>query len=463
MVEPHAAVLQNAERLLAEGDWAAAETMLRIAIKSDLGNQDIAQAWCNVMLRYGDVREGRRLLEKMIQAGVQHPLIPFCLALGYQTDGNFDGARCMLNGLRETYPDWHRATHLLVRILCLEGKHNEAIEIVDPLIASGDPLAICAFGLAAPSVGRAAEAIDRLSALCDRRDIPLGIRSEAGLLKARLLDAEGKYDKALEAAIETHALSPSHYRPDAVERLIEGRVRDSPAERIAANITADGDTERPIFILGVPRSGTSLTEAILGEHSQIAPLGECRLIERFVPLDLTDTAVVNNTSGQILAAYRGLDASKRFVTDKQLGNFLHLDAVASILPQARIIWCRRDRRDVAVSCFFQQFQAGAPWAGNIAHTLHYEQLYSQLMRHWEQVLCLPVLPLAYEALVADPRNQVARMLKFLDLPWEEQCLQFDESSRTTLTVSNAQVKKKVYPSSIDRWKRYPGLFDGSEN
>ena len=85
------------------------------------------------------------------------------------------------------------------------------------------------------------------------------------------------------------------------------------------------------------------------------------------------------------------------------------------------------------------------------------------MRHWEHVLSLPILQLDYEALVVDPRNQVARILKFLGLTWEEDCLRFDESRRTTLTVSYEQVKKKVYQSSIDRWKRYPALFDKSEN
>jgi len=137
---------------------------------------------------------------------------------------------------------------------------------------------------------------------------------------------------------------------------------------------------------------------------------------------------------------------------------LPLDAIASLLPGAQVIWCRRDVRDVAISCFFQQFQTGAPWAGNIKHILHYEQMYNRLMRHWQQVLALPILQLQYEALVAEPREQVSRVLNFLGLPWEEQCLQFDASSRTTLTASNQQVKKKVYDSSVSRWESYAAAF-----
>ena len=128
-----------------------------------------------------------------------------------------------------------------------------------------------------------------------------------------------------------------------------------------------------------------------------------------------------------------------------------------------MIWCRRDVRDVAISCFFQQFQTGAPWAGNIEHSLHYEQLYSRLMQHWEQVLQLPLLQLEYESLVEDPRGQVSRMLNFLGLAWEEQCLKFDQSSRTTLTASNQQVREKIYRSSVDRWKHYAQLFSEAEN
>ncbi len=466
MVDSMSHVLHTADQLLARGDWPRAEAVLRSAVETDPLNEQIVLAWCNVLLRYGDVREGRTLLEKVKEVregGVKHPLIPFCLALGHQTDGNFHAAEVMLKDLRTACPDWHRATHLLVRMLSLEGRHTEAMEIVDPLLSGGDPLVVCAFGLVAPGEGRSAEAIERLKAVAENLSVSAGIRNEAGLLLARLLDAEGQYDEALDVASRAHALTPSHYDRAAVEGLIESRVRDTSADRIELNSRADGDTSRPIFILGMPRSGTSLTEAILGEHPQIGSLGECRVIERFVPLNLADGPLINKVSSQILENYTQLDSAHQRVTDKQLGNFLHLDAIASLLPHAHIIWCCRDRRDVAVSCFFQQFQTGAPWAGNIKHILHYEQMYSRLMRHWQQVLSLPILQLEYEALVADPREQVSRVLNFLGLPWEEQCLQFDESSRTTLTASNQQVKKKVYKSSVGRWKNYAKVFDGSRD
>jgi tetratricopeptide (TPR) repeat protein len=456
-------VLERAERFLASGNWPQAEAVLRGAVEQHPADEKITLAWCNVLLTYGDVREGRGILKNLEAAGGGHPLVPFCLALGYQSDGDFAAARGILEKLRATHPHWTQATHLLVRMLVLEDKHTEAAAIIEPLLPAGDPLVVCGFGLIAPRVGRTEEAIERLRNVCENPDISAGIRNEAGLLLARLLDAEGQYDRALEAASRAHALTPSHYDRGAVEKLIESRVRDSSAHRIESNACADGDTSRPIFILGMPRSGTSLTEAILGEHSQIGPLGECRIIERFVPMDLADGPLVTKTSAQVLTVYRQLDGEHQRVTDKQLGNFLHLDAIASLLPGAQVIWCRRDVRDVAISCFFQQFQTGAPWAGNIEHILHYEQLYSRLMQHWEQVLSLPILQLEYEQLVAEPREQVSRMLDFLGLPWEEQCLKFDDSSRTTLTASNQQVKKKVYRSSVGRWQHYAQLFSEAEN
>jgi len=456
-------VLERAEHFLAVGKWPDAEAVLRGAVEQHPADEKITLAWCNVLLTYGDVREGRGILKNLEAAGGGHPLVPFCLALGYQSDGDFGAARRILEKLRATHPHWTQATHLLVRMLTLEDKHTEAAAIIEPLLPAGDPLVLCAFGLVAPRVGRTTEAIERLQAVAENPQVSTGIRNEAGLLLARLLDAEGQYDRALEAARRAHALTPSHYDRAAVEKLIESRVCNTSSHHLASNARVEGDTSRPIFILGMPRSGTSLTEAILGEHSQIGPLGECRVIERFVPLNLADGPLVTKTSAQILEHYAQLDSAHQRITDKQLGNFLHLDAIASLLPHAHIIWCCRDRRDVAVSCFFQQFQTGAPWAKNIEHILHYEQLYSRLMQHWEQVLSLPILQLEYEQLVAEPREQVSRMLNFLGLPWEEQCLKFDDSSRTTLTASNQQVKKKIYGSSVGRWQNYAKVFDGSRD
>ena len=455
---PTASALQRAEGFLAEGRWPQAEAVLRGVVEQHPADEKIVLAWCNVLLTYGDVREGRSLLLQIKEAGLAHPMAPFCQALGFQADGDFPAARGILEEIRIAYPQWHQATHLLVRMLALEGKHTEAAAIIEPFLPAADPLVLCAFGLVAPQMGRTAEAIERLDGLCQEDGVPTGIRQEAGLLLARILDAEGQYEEALGAAERAHALAPSAYDRKAAEALIEDRIGSTSPAGIARLARATGDTARPIFILGMPRSGTSLTEAILGEHPRVGPLGECRVVERFVPIDLTDGPLVNSVSQKILTAYRWLDEEHHHITDKQLGNFLHLDAIASLLPQARVIWCRRDRRDVAVSCFFQQFQTGAGWAGNIEYALHYEQIYTRMMQHWQQVLSLPILRLEYEKLVEQPREQVRELLDFLDLPWEEQCLKFDTTSRTTLTASNQQVREKIYRSSVGRWKRYAQLF-----
>ena len=187
------------------------------------------------------------------------------------------------------------------------------------------------------------------------------------------------------------------------------------------------------------------------------------MIERFVPLNLADGPLVTKTSAQILEHYAQLDSAHQRITDKQLGNFLHLDAIASLLPHAHIIWCCRDRRDVAVSCFFQQFQTGAPWAKNIEHILHYEQLYTRLMRHWQQVLSLPILEWEYEQLVEAAPGASRSFARFFGPHMGGTVPKVDAASRTTLTASNRQVREKIYRSSVGRWQRYAQLFSEAEN
>jgi hypothetical protein len=244
------------------------------------------------------------------------------------------------------------------------------------------------------------------------------------------------------------------YDPGATDALAEGLIAEFTPAQVAALPRATGDTSRPIFILGMPRSGTSLVEKMLGEHRDIGALGECRVVERFVPMDLTDENSVQTISAQILDRYGELDDEHRHVTDKQLGNHWQLAAIRALLPGSRVIWCRRDLRDVCVSCFFQQFQMGAPWSSDLQHIAHYHRVYDRLMEHWERVLDWPILEVEYEKLVTETPAQVKRMLAHLGLDWDPQCLEFDQSEQLTLTVSSEQLRRSIYRSSLGRWRNY---------
>ncbi|MBK7406348.1 MAG: sulfotransferase [Phycisphaerales bacterium] len=153
-----------------------------------------------------------------------------------------------------------------------------------------------------------------------------------------------------------------------------------------------------------------------------------------------------------LAAERGPGTIR--VTDKMPLNALHLGLVRGVAPGARIIWCRRDPTDTCISCYFQHFAGSNPFAYDLNHLGRFHNTLERIMRHWQATLGLEILELPYEALVADQERWTREILDFCGLPWDERCLRYYESERVALTLSNDQVRRPVYNSSIARWKRY---------
>ena len=147
------------------------------------------------------------------------------------------------------------------------------------------------------------------------------------------------------------------------------------------------------------------------------------------------------------------------MTDKLPGNFLHLGLVALLFPRARVIHCRRNPVEVCLSNFMQWFAAGHRYTHALEHLAIYYQQYRRLMRHWREVLPLPVLDLHYERLVADQAGESRRLVAFLGLDWEDACLQFYRQDRAVNTASHLQVRQPIYRSSVDRWRRYGSGLD----
>jgi tetratricopeptide (TPR) repeat protein len=233
-------------------------------------------------------------------------------------------------------------------------------------------------------------------------------------------------------------------------------------------------SERPVFIVGMPRSGTTLTEQIIASHPQVFGAGERRFAQRglgFLPhvmgrpqLDplscLPDIgpealqAVADWHLGQLAALDHGKAAR---IVDKMPDNYSLLGWLAVLFPRARFIHCRRDPRDVALSCWITNFTA-IRWANDLDHMTRRILQYRRLMDHWRQVLPTPVLEVDYEAMVADQVGQSRRLIDWLGLAWDERCLSFFKTERLVRTASVAQVRQPIYKRSVARWRHYENML-----
>jgi tetratricopeptide (TPR) repeat protein len=228
-------------------------------------------------------------------------------------------------------------------------------------------------------------------------------------------------------------------------------------------------TDRPIFILGMPRSATTLVEQIFSRHSAVAALGELRDMGE-ISEDLARAAASSrgypraltaNTQEEFGAAaqrYIGVtefmaEGSARF-TDKMPGNFRYLGLIGSLFPNAKVIHCRRNAMDVCYSIYRHNFHGAHGYAFDMAALANYHRQYERLMAHWSEVCPIDILDVDYDRLVDDLDGTVRSMLDYCGLPFEAACLDFHESTRGADTASWAQVRQPIFRDSIGAWRTY---------
>ena len=224
---------------------------------------------------------------------------------------------------------------------------------------------------------------------------------------------------------------------------------------------------RPVFVLGMPRSGTSLTEQILASHSQVAGAGELSYANDTVVLSRTLTGKAYPRSLEALTAeqmrelgqyYMSRHASAnlafRFVVDKTPLNYKYLGLLAMALPRARFIHCHRHPVASCFSIYRMPFEARHTYAHELTALGRYYSRYWDLTKRWHALFPGRILDVRYEDTIADVERQSRRMLEFLDLPFEEDVLRFYATERLVKTPSASQVRQPIYSDSLDSWKSY---------
>jgi len=237
-------------------------------------------------------------------------------------------------------------------------------------------------------------------------------------------------------------------------------------ERLFAEFAGAGDPDpAPVFIVGMPRSGSSLLEQILSCHSQVYCAGESRALGRVLAdclpgkelsalIQQLDSPGYARLGAEYMAHIRKGAGPARYFVNKLLVNFQLIGLIKLILPNAKIIHCKRDPVDTCLSCFKQNFTGRIRYTYDLTELGEYYRLYSQLMSYWHALLPGFILDLRYEDMVRDQQTQIKRLLDYLGLPMEDACLEFHKSRRRVFTASATQVSRPVYKSSVGTWKKY---------
>jgi tetratricopeptide (TPR) repeat protein len=406
-------------------------------------------------------------------------------------------------------PNWAEANAGLAGILRDEGDYEQALALCRKAIAAKPELAAAHAGMAQAytELGRFEEAERALrdAICCDpenggtygslaallRRHLPdedleqmhrlaATVVRKSRLLPlhfglAQALDERGEFAEAAAHAEKGNALQQERwlrqgrdYDPEQHRAFVEQICETFTPEFFERSRGLGVDTQLPIFILGLPRSGTTLVEQILASHSQVHAAGELPLagecfeaLPRICGITAAPLECVNHldekSSREAARCYLDglsrLSSEKSRITDKMPDNYLHVGFLHLLFPQARIIHCRRDLRDIAVSCWLTSFRS-IRWASKEEHIAERIQEYLRITEHWRRVLPNRMLEVQYEEIVENPEAVVRRMLDWLGLDWEDACLKFHESPRPVRTASVVQVREPVYRRSVGRWNGY---------
>ncbi|MBO6784443.1 MAG: sulfotransferase [Alphaproteobacteria bacterium] len=382
------------------------------------------------------------------------------------------------------------------------GRLDEALDIIRPLLSArpGDPAVVACAAEVLDRMGESNDAAALLTPWLDKADVPAPIARAVGqvavnrdqaqltaeaaipaieralegarlnrldrrgllFLKANLLQGLGRTEAAFEACTQANDVAGVTYDPEAAAERFASYRRVFGRETLSSLAHATHRTERPLFIVGLARSGTTLVEQILDSHPDVAGGGELEDIPRAArgidgyPDGLTSLRpdALDRIAADYLAVLDGISPDSRFVTDKMIANTEHLGLISMLFPAARVIHVQRHPLAIGLSCYFQNFRSRNEFTFSLDGFAHYFRHTDELMRHWSDTLDLRIHRLRYEELVRNPRPEIEALLDFCDLPWNDACLAFNRNDRFVDTLSYAQVRKPLTTEPAERHIRY---------
>jgi tetratricopeptide (TPR) repeat protein len=386
-------------------------------------------------------------------------------------------------------------------VLRTNGRSQEAFAFLDELVEQGerDPKVRNCRASIAGEIGKVDEGILSLEELVE--EFEDGVWKDRPLLSvilielSKLYDKAGRFDEAFETADLAGKMRTTGYDPQEQTKICTDRIGVWSKELVGSLARSRVTSETPVFIVGMPRSGTSLVEQIIASHPSAFGSGELMdtyrsakelsepnelLPDRMDVVSQIQRASLDRHARKILkvmektARVDGSMISKSTritrITDKLPNNYELIGIIGLLFPNSKIIHCRRSALDTCISCFLLDFvgETNHGYSYDLGHLAHQYKLYERYMEHWKQVSDIEIFDVDYETLIDEPEAGARRIIEHIGLEWDDRCARSHETERVVSTLSSQQVRKEMYSTSVGRWKNYErhigelidGLGDG---
>lgn len=386
----------------------------------------------------------------------------------------FDQAMSILIKANDEFPDSAEIVSELSNYYQLHKDFESAnkvtscfIEKLEPGVPLPENVAI-AHSNACRQNNRLAEAKNVLSTIINRHTSNHAALESLHYAYGDVLDDLGEYDEAFSSYQYANELLPHASDIQYYERVFTGLVNNLDRSFLDAVPKSGNNTRLPVFIVGMPRSGTSLVEQIISSHPDAFGAGELshiwdisnsicgaeHMIEYAKRLSKLSEQAVNEYSEQYLNIIKGLSQGELRVTDKMPHNFMQLGLIERLFPNARVIHCQRHPFDTCLSIFFRKMIENHLYARNLGDLARFYKKYVELMQHWHRESSLQILDVQYENMVTDQKSESERIINHIGLDWSDLVLDYHKSDRIIMTPSSHQASKPIYTSSMHRWKNY---------
>ena len=432
-------------------------------------NPDFAEA-CNnlgaIFSEQDNLSEAVEFLERSIASKPDFAEAHNNLGSTLRKQGKLDEAVARYSRAIAIRPDYVEAYYNLGRLFCEQGKLDEAVIQYERAIAIKPDYTeahlsraeIKTFHQGDPDIATLETMIKNKS--LDQNKV-MGIH----FTLSKALEDCGDYVRAFEHLRAGNAMKRRQINYDETSVLDQfQRITAVFNKNLFDRFRGEGDPSSvPVFVLGMPRSGSTLVEQILASHPQIHGAGELSSLETVINsmlrypecIPTLDDSSLQQLGQDYLSRLPTPAKGKIRVIDKTPGNFFSIGLIRLILPKAKIIHTRRDPIDTCFSCYSILFSDGLNFSYDLAELGRYYRRYSELMGHWQSVLPpSAMLDVYYEDVVDDLEGQARRLIEYCGLPWDDTCLEFYRNSRPVKTASAVQVRKPLYRSSLKRWHKY---------